>query len=118
MNVEIGKSGTENSMHVIRKFSRRVQSYGLIPYMRKRRYWDRPLSAAKKKQSALHRIEKAAERDQLIKDGKMSEAPQRTHRRRPSFPTTTSTSSNSTSAQSSSTTTSTETKAEEKKSEE
>ncbi|HET8581283.1 MAG TPA: 30S ribosomal protein S21 [Candidatus Paceibacterota bacterium] len=84
LNVDIAKSGNENSMQVIRKFSRRVQSSGLIPFMRKRRYWERPLSSAKKKQSALHRIKKASEREQLIKEGKMSDAPER-GRRRPRF---------------------------------
>lgn len=91
INVEITKSGADNTMQVIRKFSRRVQSSGLIPFIRKRRYWERSASPAKKKSSALHRIEKAAERAQLIKDGKISETPERRGTRRPNmnFGTTT-----------------------------
>lgn len=68
-------------MHVIRKFSRRVQSSGIIPFIRGRRYWERSFSKAKKKQQALHRIAKAEERVQLIKDGKISETPERGPRR-------------------------------------
>lgn len=84
INVEITRGAADNTMHVLRKFSRRVQSSGLIPHMRKSRYQQRALSDAKKKHSALHRIAKAEERVQLIKDGKMSEAPER-GRRRPTF---------------------------------
>lgn len=77
INVEISKSGNDNTMQVIRKFSRRVQSSGLIPFVRKHRYWTRSASDAKKKNSALYRINKEAERIQLIKDGKISETPER-----------------------------------------
>ena len=85
INVEITKSGTDNTMQVIRKFSRRVQSSGLIPFIRKRRYWERNPSQAKKKNSALYRIDKAAERLQLIKEGKISDAPERRGTRRPTL---------------------------------
>ena len=85
INVEITKTGTDNTMQVIRKFSRRVQSSGLIPFIRKRRYWERHPSDAKKKNSALYRIDKAAERLQLIKEGKISEMPERKGGRRPTL---------------------------------
>ena len=85
INVEITKTGTDNTMQVIRKFSRRVQSSGLIPFVRKRRYWERNPSQAKKKNSALYRIAKAAERLQLIKEGKISEMPERRGTRRPNL---------------------------------
>ena len=83
-NVEIHRGSADNTQSVLRKFSRRVQGSGLIPHIRKNRYRVRPLSAAKKKLGALHRIAKEEERIQLIKEGKMSEAPER-GRRRPSF---------------------------------
>lgn len=84
LNVEINRSGTDNTQSVLRKFSRRVQGSGLIPHIRKNRYRIRPLSDAKKKLGAIHRIAKEEERVQLIKEGKVSEAPERGPRR-PSF---------------------------------
>lgn len=81
IGIEVVKTGTDNTMQVIRKFSRRVQSSGIIPFVRKNRYWERSFSQAKKKQGALHRIKKNEERIQLIKDGKISETPERGPRR-------------------------------------
>lgn len=76
-NVEITKSGSENSMQMIRKFTRRVQSMGLVKSMRNRRYRSRSPSQTMKKKQALRRLERAAKREQLIKEGKITERPTR-----------------------------------------
>jgi len=81
INVQINKVGAENTMSVLRKFSRRVQSMGLVRHMRSSRYRNRPLSDAMKKKQALKRIEKRSIREQLIKDGKISDQPVRGRRR-------------------------------------
>ncbi len=78
INVEINRTGSENSMSVIRKFSRKVQSSNLIREMRNRRYHDRPASAARKKKTAIKRILKRETFAQLLKEGKVQErAPRR-----------------------------------------
>lgn len=76
-NVEIVKSGSENSMSIIRKFTRRVQGTGIVRGMRNRRYWSRQTSKAVKKKSALRRIERKERLEQLIKEGKVAERPAR-----------------------------------------
>lgn len=77
INVEISKAGAENSMSVIRKFTRRMQGSGLVQQMRGRRYRSRPFSKAITKKRALKRIAKREEFNQLLKEGKVSERPTR-----------------------------------------
>jgi ribosomal protein S21 len=80
INAEVTKTGNENSVSLLRKFSRRVQGTGLMRRMKSKRYRTRPLSSAVKKKKALRRIKKSATVKQLIKEGKMSETPNRNGR--------------------------------------
>ena len=41
INAEVSKSGSESTLSVIRKFSRRVQGTGLVKNARKTRYYER-----------------------------------------------------------------------------
>ena len=72
INVEVSKTGSENPLSTIRKFTRRVQGAGTIKTVRAKRYYARAQSDATKKRSALKRIERRHEIMQKIKDGKMA----------------------------------------------
>ncbi len=77
INAEVTKVGNESPLAVIRKFSRRVQGTGLIKNARKTRYYSRNASKTVQKKRALKLLKRRAEFKQLIKEGKMAEAPAR-----------------------------------------
>ena len=81
LNVEVTKTGNENSINVIRKFSQRMRSTGIIRKVRGRRYWTRSLSPTVKKKQALRRIERSNEYTRMLKEGKISDQPTRGSRR-------------------------------------
>lgn len=70
-NVEVTKSGTENNLSLIRKFTKRVQGSGVLPRLRTIRYSHRALSEYVKKKKALKRLKRHAEVVEAIKMGKM-----------------------------------------------
>ncbi len=71
VNVEVTKSGNDNNLSLIRKFTKRVQSSGILNRLRSRRYSTRNLSEYVKKKKALKKIEKKTKIRELIKMGKM-----------------------------------------------
>lgn len=77
INAEVQKTGTENVLATIRKFSRRVQGTGLIKAVRAERYYSRPSSKVVKKKHALKLIKRRADYRQAVKEGKIIEAPKR-----------------------------------------
>ncbi len=77
INAEVTKVGSESAIAVIRKFSRRVQGTGLIKNARKTRYYERNASKSVQKKRALKLIKRKADFKQLIKEGKVTEAPVR-----------------------------------------
>jgi len=77
INAEVQKSGAESALSVIRKFSRRVQGTGLIQTVRKRRYYERDASKTVSKKRALKRIKRQENYRELVKEGKVIEAPTR-----------------------------------------
>jgi ribosomal protein S21 len=78
INAEVQKTGAENALATIRKFSRRVQGAGLIRTVRKGRYFARDASKIVKKKRALKLIKRRTEFKQLVKEGKVAEpAPRR-----------------------------------------
>jgi ribosomal protein S21 len=81
INVEVVKGGADNTMSVLRKFTRRVQGSGLVHEMRGRRYWSRQSSKAVKKKRALKRLVRAEKYQQDLKEGKVTERPARGGRR-------------------------------------
>jgi len=80
VNAEVQKSGNETALSIIRKFSRRVQSTGLVKAVRNRRYFARDASKIVRKKRALKLIKRRAEYQQLVKEGKVVEAPARPNR--------------------------------------
>lgn len=73
-NIEVTKSGSENTSAVLRKFTQRMRSAGLVQKMRKIRYRSRALSPLERRKEKLRKIARNAEFEQLIKDGKISES--------------------------------------------
>lgn len=77
INVEVSKTGSETALATIRKFSRKVQGTGLVKTVRKQRYFARSASKTVKKKHALKLLKRRAEYRQLVKEGKVIEAPAR-----------------------------------------
>ncbi len=73
INVEITRNGTENSIGLIRRFTKKVQGSGILPRVRSIRYNQRVLSAYKTKMKTLKSLKRKAEVTELIKLGKMQE---------------------------------------------
>jgi len=73
IQAEVTKSGNENPLATIRKFSRRVQGAGLIKQLRARRYHSRQASKTVKKKRALKLIKRRIEYRKGIKEGKIAE---------------------------------------------
>ena len=71
------KSGNENPLATIRKFSRRVQGTGLVKILRARRYHSRDASKTVKKKRALKLLKRRTEYRRLIKEGKIQEPSRR-----------------------------------------
>ena len=77
INVEITKNPGENALGVLRRFSRKVQSSGVIPRKRSLRYATRIQSHYKVKQRTLKGITKRADLALLVKLGKAQVKPER-----------------------------------------
>jgi len=73
VNAEVQKTGAENALSTIRKFSRRVQGTGLVKTVRNRRYFARDTSKIVKKKRALKLLKRREEYRQLVKEGKVAE---------------------------------------------
>ena len=73
VNVEIVKSGNENNLSVIKKFTRKVQASGILPRLRRIRYNSRKMSEYVKKKKTLKTLERRQKVAELIKMGKLPE---------------------------------------------
>jgi ribosomal protein S21 len=73
INAEVQKSGSENSLSTIRKFSRRVQGTGLVKTARSQRYFERQKSKTVQKKRALKMLKRRADYQQKVKEGKIIE---------------------------------------------
>ncbi len=81
INVEVERTGSENSASLLRRFTRKVQGAGIIPRMKGNRYFKRAPSAYTKRKQALKKITRRAAYHELVKLGKVEERPQRRGRR-------------------------------------
>lgn len=77
-NVEIEKNNNESSANVIRRFTKRVQGAGIIPRIRKNRYFTRTKSENVQKTARLKKLKKKTVYEMQLKLGKIQE---RTRRR-------------------------------------
>jgi ribosomal protein S21 len=69
INVTVTKTGSENSMSLVRRFSKRVLGAGIIRRVKNNRYRVREMSKGKRRASALRRVEKRAKNAQLERLG-------------------------------------------------
>ncbi|MBM3261214.1 30S ribosomal protein S21 [Candidatus Kaiserbacteria bacterium] len=81
INAEVVKTGTENALSTIRRFTRRAQGANIIKTVRNKRYYSRSSSQTVKKKRALKLLKRREEFKQLVKEGKVAETPTR----RPGF---------------------------------
>ncbi len=81
INVEVHKTGNENSVSLLRRFTKKVQGSGVLPRVRGDRYSSRNISENVKKKKTLKRLKKRAEIMKQIKLGKITENAKRTKRR-------------------------------------
>ena len=70
-NVEVAKTGTENSASLLRRFTKRIQESGIINRVKSVRYKNRVQSHFKVKRSTLERIARRKKVEKLIKLGKL-----------------------------------------------
>ena len=68
-NADVKKTKNDNNLGLLRKFSRKVKQSGVIPKVRKKRYYQRTDSDFKKKSNALVKIEKRKEFEHKEKMG-------------------------------------------------
>lgn len=73
INAEVTKNNTENTMSLLRRFTKKVQGSGTLKHVRKIRYQQRALSAFTKKKNKLNKLEMKSKVDNLIKLGKESQ---------------------------------------------
>ncbi len=72
VNVKIVKKNNENSVSVLKRFSRRVQESGVIVKVKSKRYAERMPSDYTKKKNKLKSLKKKAEFQKMFKLGKVS----------------------------------------------
>lgn len=77
INVEIQRNGNENTAGVMRRFSRKIQSSGILRKVRGLRYHERTKSEAKTKKNALVRMERREKYQELLKLGRIVETKRR-----------------------------------------
>ena len=73
MPLEIKKQEKESSQSLVRRFSKRVKSSGILLKARRGRFFIRPKSAQMTKRSALRREIMKKEYEKLLKLGKIKE---------------------------------------------
>lgn len=70
-NVQVTKNSNENAASLMRRFSRAVQSSGVVKRVKANRYLERPQSRYTRKSQALKRLAKRIEGERLKKLGKV-----------------------------------------------
>lgn len=72
LNVEIKRNKNETSASLIKRFTKKIQSSGVLPRVKSLRYSDRKPSDYKKKKAKLKSLENKSKFDLLFKMGKIS----------------------------------------------
>lgn len=72
LNVDIQKNQNENSMSLLRRFSRKAKAIGFSRLLRNKRYFERQPSKLRSKQSALVKIQMTQKYEELKKLGKIA----------------------------------------------
>jgi hypothetical protein len=80
INVEVKRSGNENALGLLRRFTKRMQGSGVLPRLRKIRYSSRSLSEAVKHKKTLKYLRQKEKNAELLKLGKVPENAKRSKR--------------------------------------
>lgn len=80
-NVTVKRNKNENNASVLKRFTRKVQSSGVLSKVRSIRYLEREPSTYVRKKKKLNSIKRKEGIQELIKLGKMPEAQSRFKRR-------------------------------------
>ena len=81
VNVEVLEGESENSLSVLRRFTKRVQAAGVLPRVRSKRYSKRIPSRNTRRTKTVFYLKKKEEVAELIKLGKVSLESKFAHRR-------------------------------------
>lgn len=81
VNIEVVKGANENNLSVLRRFTKRVQSSGVLPRVRSKRYAQRLPSRNTRRAKTIGHLKKKEVTAELIKLGKVSEVSKFTRRR-------------------------------------
>lgn len=73
INSEVVRTGNENNLNLIRRFTKRVQGSGVLPRVRSIRYATRKASEYVKQKKTLKLLRKREKVTEMIKMGKMPE---------------------------------------------
>lgn len=80
INVQVDRNASENALSLLRRFNKRVQGAGIVPFVRSNRYKARNQSRLGRKRHTLNRMRRYAQVQKLIKLGKLQERTTRTWR--------------------------------------
>lgn len=72
-NVEVEKNQAESTANLIRRFTKRMQSAGIVKKMRSRRYYKRVKSNNVQKEARLKTLKRKENYERLVKLGKIQE---------------------------------------------
>lgn len=81
VNIEVVKGSSENNLSVLRRFTKRVQSSGVLPKVRSKRYSERPPSRNTRRSKTLVFLKKKEAYNELVRLGKISEVTKTSRRR-------------------------------------
>lgn len=73
INVEVEKNNQESTANLIRRFTKRVQGSGIIPRMRKNRYYKRSKSPMVTRNEKLKKLAGKEKYEKLVKLGKIQD---------------------------------------------
>ncbi|MEK7531970.1 MAG: hypothetical protein AAB545_03530 [Patescibacteria group bacterium] len=71
--VEVVRNAAESSGNLLRRFTKRVQSSGILPHARGSRYHTRIKTKFKRKKEALKLLKRREKYQELLKLGKISD---------------------------------------------
>jgi ribosomal protein S21 len=77
INAEVQRHGNENIGGLMRRFSRKMQSSGVVKRAKSLRYFKRSASEARTKKDALLRMERTKKYVELFKEGREPEEKKR-----------------------------------------
>lgn len=71
INIEVAKGGNENSMSLIRRFTKRAQGSGVVRKAKSLRYFERTPSRNVRKKQTLVGLSRRAQYQEAVKLGKV-----------------------------------------------